>query len=54
MIDELIETLNLARSAFPIREISVETNPNHLTEQNLLRLRNAGVNRLSVGVQSFQ
>ncbi|MBN1547673.1 MAG: coproporphyrinogen III oxidase family protein [Syntrophaceae bacterium] len=53
MIDELIETLNVARDAFAIQEISVETNPNHLTEQNLMRLREAGVNRLSVGVQSF-
>ncbi len=53
MVDELTETLAIARDCFPIREISVETNPNHLTETNLLRLRDAHVNRLSVGVQSF-
>lgn len=53
MIEELVETLAVARDCFPIREISVETNPNHLTEKNLLRLREAHVNRLSVGVQSF-
>jgi menaquinone C8-methyltransferase len=53
MIDELVETLAVARECFDIREISVETNPNHLTEKNLLFLRDAQVNRLSVGVQSF-
>jgi len=53
MMEELTETLAMARACFSIREISVETNPNHLTEKNLVRLRNAQVNRLSVGVQSF-
>lgn len=51
--DELVSTLELAKSLFPIREISVETNPNHLTAENLLKLKQAGVDRLSVGVQTF-
>nr|MBP7527211.1 radical SAM protein [Syntrophorhabdaceae bacterium] len=53
LIDELSETVNLARGIFGIREVSVETNPNHLTEQNLAQLKDMGVNRLSVGVQTF-
>lgn len=53
MIDELEETLTHVRECFPIREISVETNPNHLTEKHLVALKRAGVNRLSVGIQSF-
>jgi coproporphyrinogen III oxidase-like Fe-S oxidoreductase len=53
MIDELEETLAHVRGCFPIKEISVETNPNHLTEKNLTVLKRAGVNRLSVGIQSF-
>jgi coproporphyrinogen III oxidase-like Fe-S oxidoreductase len=53
LIEELVETLALARVSFPIRELSVETNPNHLTEDRLTALQRAGVNRLSVGVQSF-
>lgn len=53
LIDELQETLSLARQCFQIREISVETNPNHLTEDNLAILRASGVSRLSVGIQSF-
>jgi menaquinone C8-methyltransferase len=31
----------------------VETNPNHLTPKNIAILQQAGVNRLSVGVQTF-
>ena len=50
---ELIETLRLIRSCWPIRTLSVETNPNHLRPQVLDALQGAGVNRLSVGVQSF-
>jgi menaquinone C8-methyltransferase len=53
LIEELEETLALARQCFSIREISVETNPNHLTEKRLAALKRAGVNRLSVGIQSF-
>lgn len=53
MMDELAKTLSLIRNCFQIRETSVETNPNHLTETNIKILRESGVNRLSVGVQSF-
>lgn len=53
MLDELANLLQYAREAFPIRQISVETNPNHLTRGNIEVLRQAGVNRLSVGVQTF-
>jgi coproporphyrinogen III oxidase-like Fe-S oxidoreductase len=53
MIEELEETLNYARSCFELREISVETNPNHLTDERVAALKRAGVNRLSVGIQSF-
>lgn len=50
---ELAETLALVRASFPVREISVETNPSDLTDSVLDMLGQAGVNRLSVGVQSF-
>lgn len=53
LIDELAETLQLAQELFPIKDISVETNPNHLTEQNIKILRKSKVKRLSVGVQTF-
>ena len=53
LIDELVQTVALARESFAIRELSVETNPNHLDEEHLMGLERAGVDRLSVGVQSF-
>ena len=53
LIDELAQTLNLARELFPIRDISVETNPNHLTAKNIEILQKSAVKRLSVGVQTF-
>ncbi len=53
LMDELCDLLSEARELFSISSISVETNPNALTEANLKALRQAGVNRLSVGVQTF-
>jgi menaquinone C8-methyltransferase len=53
LIEELASVLRCAKDIFPIREISVETNPNHLTDKNIAILQQAGVNRLSVGVQTF-
>lgn len=53
ILEELVETLSLARELFSIGEISVETNPNHLTPETITLLKQAGVNRLSVGIQSF-
>jgi coproporphyrinogen III oxidase-like Fe-S oxidoreductase len=53
LIQELAETLDLARKSFTIREISVEPNANHLTAKNIEILQRCHVNRLSVGVQTF-
>ncbi len=53
LMDELAATIRLARETYAISEISIETNPNHLTKSNLETLKNIGVNRLSVGVQTF-
>ncbi len=52
LIDELCETIDLAKELFEIDEIGVETNPNHLT-QNYIEQMETRINRLSVGVQSF-
>jgi len=50
---ELIETIGLVRKLFGVGEVSVETNPLDLQPDLLASLRDAGVTRLSVGVQSF-
>ncbi len=52
--DELASLIGWLREHWNIKEISVETNPSDLTPQNIDLLKEAGVNRLSVGVQSFQ
>ncbi len=52
LVDELCETIDLARRLFGITEVSCETNPNHLTGEILEKL-SGRVRRLSVGVQTF-
>lgn len=52
LIDELTATIDLAKRLFSIKEVSCETNPNHLTREILTELQGR-VDRLSVGVQSF-
>ena len=52
MLDELCKTIDLARDNFNIKEVSSETNPNHLVQPWLNELKGR-VQRLSVGVQSF-
>ncbi|MBN2847515.1 MAG: coproporphyrinogen III oxidase family protein [Coriobacteriia bacterium] len=52
LVDELCETIDLARDLFGVREVSTETNPNHLVPEILDPLKDR-VQRMSVGVQSF-
>ena len=51
-IDELVETIDLAKSLFSIKEVSAETNPNHLYPQWIDPLVDR-VDRFSVGVQAL-
>jgi coproporphyrinogen III oxidase-like Fe-S oxidoreductase len=52
--DELADTLGLIRELNPgLSEVSVETNPKDLRDEVLRVLEGAGVDRLSVGVQTF-
>jgi coproporphyrinogen III oxidase-like Fe-S oxidoreductase len=51
--EELLETIDMVRLLFGVKEISVETNPKDLRAPFLELLRRTGVTRLSVGVQSF-
>lgn len=52
MPDELCKTLDLAKSLFSIKEVSCESDPNHLQKETLQSFKGR-INRLSVGVQSF-
>jgi coproporphyrinogen III oxidase-like Fe-S oxidoreductase len=51
-IDQLVKTIDLAKSLFDIKEISSETNPNHLYPKWIDPLIDR-VDRFSVGVQSL-
>ncbi|UCF16828.1 MAG: coproporphyrinogen III oxidase family protein [Phycisphaerales bacterium] len=51
--EKLVEILSLAKSLWSIRQISTEASPHHLVPDMLQRLKDVGVSRLSVGVQSF-
>jgi coproporphyrinogen III oxidase-like Fe-S oxidoreductase len=51
--DELEQTLDLINDLFGRQAFSVETNPSDLTPDMIDMLRRSGVERLSVGVQSF-
>ena len=55
--NELTEILTFLNSEFqilPDAEITFETNPDDLSTEYLHGIYNAGVNRLSIGIQSFQ
>jgi len=49
LIDKCEASFNIAHDA----EITIETNPDDITEENLLGWKQVGINRLSIGVQSF-
>ncbi|WP_121763332.1 coproporphyrinogen III oxidase family protein [Helicobacter burdigaliensis] len=52
MPDELCKTLDLAKKLFSIKEVSCESDPNHLQKETLESFKGR-VDRLSVGVQTF-
>jgi coproporphyrinogen III oxidase-like Fe-S oxidoreductase len=54
LMDELGAFIQHLRKQFKVQQISLETTPRELTSQNIKLLKDFGVNRLSVGVQSFE
>ena len=52
-LDRLLEIINSYVDVKSLKEFSTEANPDELTYGKLLVLKNGGVNRLSIGVQSF-
>jgi len=53
---ELNAILNKIKNEFNVTvdaEITLECNPDDLTQEKLTQLKNAGINRLSIGLQSF-
>ncbi len=52
-LDRLLEIINSYIDVKTLKEFSTEANPDELTYGKLLVLKAGGVNRLSIGVQSF-
>ena len=53
-IDDILCSIRSSFCHTQIQEITLEANPGDLSEDKLRGLREAGINRLSLGVQSFQ
>jgi coproporphyrinogen III oxidase-like Fe-S oxidoreductase len=54
LMDELTKFIDFLKENFQISQLSVETSPHLVNEENIRLLKTSGVNRLSIGVQSFQ
>ena len=52
-ISNMIETINKHFHIDPAAEITLEANPDDLTKEKLQALKTLGINRLSIGIQSF-
>ena len=52
-IERLLQTVRNHFTLEPHLEITLEANPESLTFEELLHYRRSGINRLSIGVQSF-
>jgi oxygen-independent coproporphyrinogen-3 oxidase len=52
-IHGLLQTIHDLHPVAPDAEITLEANPDDLTEEYLQQIRQAGVNRLSIGIQTF-
>lgn len=53
LMDELTDFIDYLKANFAVNQISLETTSRELTQENIASLRKAGINRLSIGVQSF-
>lgn len=53
MMDELVGFIDYLKASFTVKEISLETTPHEINTETIAQLKAAGINRLSIGVQSF-
>ena len=52
-MDELVGFINYLKQNFEVKRISLETTAREINQENINLLKAAGINRLSIGVQSF-
>jgi coproporphyrinogen III oxidase-like Fe-S oxidoreductase len=53
LMDELTGFIDLLRRSFRVEQVSLETTPREITPATVAALKAAGINRLSIGIQSF-
>lgn len=53
LMDELTGFIDYLKKNFEVKELSLETTPNEISQETINSLKAAGINRLSIGVQSF-
>jgi menaquinone C8-methyltransferase len=53
LMDELLDFIDFLKKNFKVRQISMETTQREINPEVIAALQKAGVNRLSIGVQSF-
>jgi len=53
LMDELTGFIDYLKAHFNVKRISLETTPREVNQKNIDLLKAAGINRLSIGVQSF-
>lgn len=53
MMAELLEFIDYLKKNFGVKRISLETTPREINQESVESLKSAGINRLSIGVQSF-
>ncbi len=51
--EHLIDTIEFLKNLYPLKEISVESTYRELDENKINELKDLGVNRLSIGIQTF-
>lgn len=52
-VEKILQAMNRHFKIRPTAEITFEANPDHLTSEYTVQLRKAGINRLSIGIQSW-
>jgi coproporphyrinogen III oxidase-like Fe-S oxidoreductase len=53
LMDELLDFIGFLKKNFNVRQISMETTHREINPEVITALKKAGINRLSIGVQSF-
>ena len=53
LMDELIGFIDFLKENFAVKQVSLETTTREFDRENMALLKAAGINRLSIGVQSF-